>query len=143
MVTRKRRAPSRYEGGGDETVSEPVEGRRESVRRMSVQRMPIRSDIAIDRVPEDVPMNGGRRPDRESRRDTPARRGIVRSENASPSERERAILDVSVDAKSGKTTGENTPVRAANGSVSAASAVSRNKINTRSKGSQSDCRFRY
>jgi hypothetical protein len=141
MVSRKRKLPQRYDGGvnAEEEESETVHVRRASeagTRTTPVGRMPTRSDIVVEKSPDDRGASSkNRKVDRETGNDTPKVRGGKQSDVTPVPERERMVtLDV-LGMKSGKETGGNTPVRSVNGSVSGTSTAHKpHRINTRSQG---------
>ena len=139
MVIRTRKHPDRYEGGAeaDEQELEPVQVRRQSeilTRRMSARGTPTRSDIAVEKTPDErkSSRNGGKKLDMTSGRDA-SRVKVPRQPDVA--EREKPLSLEVPKSKSAKGTAENTPARSINGSISGTSSVYKTRrMITRSKG---------
>lgn len=140
MVSRKARAPRRYEGGDEEghKARDQMQERRESgmtTRRASTGRMVTRSDIVVEKMP-----NQGQTVDAN---DDITNKGRDRSKSVSaqqPTLQSQTLLErrVTLDPsalKQRKESETSTPARSINGSVSGTISTPRtHRINTRSKG---------
>ena|SRR5271156_5286356 len=144
MLTRKRSLPQRseeYEPRAEERRLEPPPVNNDNgmiTRRRSVGRMATRSDIVVERPPNELKnsRNGNVNSDKRRVDDLLKRKERRQSENIRMPERVTAVVvEIPAEIRSRKASGENTPVQSANGSVSAASSAPKpHGINTRSRG---------
>lgn len=144
MLTRKRSLPQRseeYEPRVEERRLEPPPLNNDNgiiTRRRSAGRMGIRSDIVVERPPNELKnsRNGNANSDKDGVDDISKRKQRRQSENIRVPERvSTVIVEIPAEIRSRKASGENTPVQSANGSVSATSSAPKHYgINTRSRG---------